>query len=208
MKKGFYFEQRKAESHRSELGDHLAREMSSWATAWRGRMASSVPGRSFPQILVKQLRFILDFERSENQRLGSKFFSRKMDFMRWFRVAFHANGVFIATRVGFELTTHVIWFRTLNHYTTVPQIYIWHPFAAGGQMEGIQQRGGTRVLLSSSQLTCVLSTVPATFCCQKLRFCTKVRIEIRSMERLSSVSFLAGMIPLNLYPHDRRVSLV
>ena len=41
---------------------------------------------------------ILDFERSRNQRQHSKLLSRKVDFMRWFEVAFLANCVFIVTQ--------------------------------------------------------------------------------------------------------------
>ena len=38
--------------------------------------------------------YILDFELSRNQRQGSGFVSREVEFMRWFPVAFLANGVF------------------------------------------------------------------------------------------------------------------
>ena len=50
------------------------------------------------------LRRILDSERRRNQRQCSEFL---VDFMRWFTVAFHANGVFIGTHGGIELTTPV-----------------------------------------------------------------------------------------------------
>ena len=37
-----------------------------------------------------------------------KFFSREIDFMRYFPVAFLANGIFIVTHAGFELTTAIL----------------------------------------------------------------------------------------------------
>ena len=55
------------------------------------------------------LRCIFEFEGSRNQRQGSESFTRKVDFTRWFSIAFLINGVFIATRVGFELKTPVLW---------------------------------------------------------------------------------------------------
>ena len=44
---------------------------------------------------VKKLRRILSFERSRNQRRGAEFFLGKVDFMRWFPVAFLTNGVLL-----------------------------------------------------------------------------------------------------------------
>ena len=46
--------------------------------------------------------------------------SREMEFMRWSPVAFLTNGIFISTRVGLELTTHVLWVRKRSHYTAEP----------------------------------------------------------------------------------------
>ena len=60
----------------------------------------------FPQNLL--LRCILDFERSRNQRQGSEFFSREVEFMRWFPVALLTNGDFFLVRAGFELKTSVL----------------------------------------------------------------------------------------------------
>ena len=52
------------------------------------------------------LRCILDFERTRNQRQESDF-SGEVALMRWFSIAFFANGIFIVPLFGFELTTHV-----------------------------------------------------------------------------------------------------
>ena len=58
--------------------------------------------------LIGILRCILDFERTRNQRQGSKFFSREVEFMRWFPVAFLTNDVFTVTHGGIKLTTPVL----------------------------------------------------------------------------------------------------
>ena len=47
--------------------------------------------------------------------------------MRWFPVAFFVNGVFIVTRIVFELTTPVLSVDTLNHYTAaLTAIVAWY----------------------------------------------------------------------------------
>ena len=55
------------------------------------------------------------FKRSRDQRQGSEFLSRKLDFVRWSFVAFLSSGVFIITRAGIELITPVF-----NHCNTTP----------------------------------------------------------------------------------------
>ena len=55
----------------------------------------------------KNLRRILCFERSRSQRQGSEF-SREVEFMMWFPVAFLTNGVFTVTHGGIELATPVL----------------------------------------------------------------------------------------------------
>ena len=52
-------------------------------------------------------------------------FSREVEFMGWFPVAFLTNGVFLkVTNGGIELTTSVLRVRVLNHYATTPLIMI------------------------------------------------------------------------------------
>ena len=48
------------------------------------------------------------------------YFSRKVEFTRWFPVAFLANGVLKVTRGGIELTTPVLRVRMLNYYVMAP----------------------------------------------------------------------------------------
>ena len=50
--------------------------------------------------------------------------------MRWFPVDFLANGVFIMTRAGFELTTSVLRARPLNYFITAPPFAEKHLFLA------------------------------------------------------------------------------
>ena len=63
------------------------------------------------------LRCILDLEHRRNQRKGSELFSREVDLMRWFPVALFTNDVFIVTSAGFQLTTPVLWVRSLDDHT-------------------------------------------------------------------------------------------
>ena len=65
----------------------------------------------FGCMFITILRCIFDFELSRNQRQGSEFFSREVEFMRWFPVAFQTpvtNGVLKVTHGGIELTTPVL----------------------------------------------------------------------------------------------------
>ena len=61
----------------------------------KGKLKSDLPS----------LHRILDLERSRNQRQGSEYFSREVEFMRWFPIAFLTSGVFIVAHGGIELTT-------------------------------------------------------------------------------------------------------
>ena len=70
---------------------------------------------------------ILDFERSRNHRQGYDFLTRERDFMRWFPVAFLANGVFLVTLAGFEPTT--LRYES-SHLTTSP---LYHSHGSGNE---------------------------------------------------------------------------
>ena len=54
------------------------------------------------------LRCTLDSKRSRNQRQGCEFFSRQVEFMRWFSVAFLTDGVFKVIHGGIEQITPVL----------------------------------------------------------------------------------------------------
>ena len=73
-----------------------------------------------------QLRLILDFERSRNQRQGSEFFQgsgiHEVEFMRWFPDAFLIDGVLKVARGGIALKTPVWRVHMLNHHATAPHI--------------------------------------------------------------------------------------
>ena len=47
-------------------------------------------------------------------------FSREVDLVRWFPVAFLASGVFMVTLAGFELTIPVLRVRRLKQYKNAP----------------------------------------------------------------------------------------
>ena len=51
---------------------------------------------------------------------GLGVFSREVDFMKWFPVAFLTKGAFFVMHGGMELPTLTLRVRMLNHYTTEP----------------------------------------------------------------------------------------
>ena len=73
-------------------------------------------GRDFPLPASPMVFSILDFVRSRNQRQGSRVFSREVEFMKGFPVAFLANGVLQVTHGGIELTIPVLLIGMLSNY--------------------------------------------------------------------------------------------
>ena len=64
---------------------------------------------------------ILSVAETRDRALG---FSREVEFVRWFPVAFLTGGISIVTHGGIELTTPVLWVRMLNHCVTAPLVSI------------------------------------------------------------------------------------
>ena len=78
------------------------------STHWELDFKGSYIFIHYQLLLLLLLRCILDFERSRNQRQGPEFFSREVEFMRWYPVVFLTNGVLKGTHGGIELTTPVL----------------------------------------------------------------------------------------------------
>lgn len=72
-----------------------------------------------------KLSSILQSMLNRNQSQGSRVFSKQVDAIRWFPIAFPTNGgVSVVTLSGFELTTPTFSLYTLNQLLVRQQSYL------------------------------------------------------------------------------------